>query len=256
MKTEQKEHILDILDKGSRFDGRKFDEMRPVEVTYDISPNAEGSALVKIGNTEVMAGVKMSIEQPYPDTPENGNLSVNVELLPLSNPSFEPGPPSIDAIELARVIDRGIRESGCIDVKSLCIEPGKKVWTVFVDVCSINDDGNLKDAASLAAIAAIKNARFPEVVDGEVNYKKKTDKSVPLNGVPIEVTIVKLGNHFLVDPCPEEENVAEARLTLASLEDGTLCALQKGGQQPLTTEQIDKMIELSVTKAAELRSKL
>lgn len=255
MKLAIDNHIRDVLDKGSRFDQRKKDEYREISVEYNVSPNAEGSARVKIGDTEVIAGVKMSVEPPYPDTPEHGNLSVNVELMAISSQEFEPGPPGAHAIELARVIDRGIRESGCIDTKSLCIEKGQKVWMIFVDVCSINDDGNLRDAGSLAALAAINDARFPEYEDGAINYKKKTDKPIPLTGNPIEVTVVKIGDHLIIDPTIEEEEVMDARLTVAVLEDGTLCALQKGGEA-LTSDQIDKMITLAKEKAKELRDKL
>ncbi len=252
----QREHIIKMLDKGYRFDRRKPEEIRDIEVTMNVSPNAEGSAKVSMGETVVIAGVKMSLEKPYPDCPDKGNLTVNVELLPMSNPEYEPGPPSIDAIELARVVDRGIRESDSIDVKDLCVEKGEKVWTVFVDICSINDAGNLRDAASLAAIAAIKNAKFPEIVDGELDYKHKSDKGLPLKEEPIEVTVLKIGNHYVVDPLIEEEKVLDSRLTVASLADGTLCAMQKGGWQTLTTEDVDKMIDLSVERAKEIREKL
>jgi len=90
----------------------------------------------------VFAGVKLEIGTPYPDTPDEGGLMINTELIPLSNPEFESGPPGIQAIELSRVVDRGIRESKAIDMKKLCIEPKEKVWTVIVDIIPINDEGN------------------------------------------------------------------------------------------------------------------
>ena len=103
MSDSFREHVLSYLDAGVRFDGRKLDEFRPVSVEYGISRNAEGSARVIIGSTHVLAGVKMAVEKPYPDTPQNGNLMVNVELLPLSNPDYEAGPPSEEAVEIAKV---------------------------------------------------------------------------------------------------------------------------------------------------------
>ncbi|MBU3941692.1 MAG: RNA-binding protein, partial [Nanoarchaeota archaeon] len=139
MSIEQKDHILDFLEKGIRFDGRKLDEYRPIKIERGFSENAEGSARVTIGDTEVLAGVKMSIMEPYPDTPDEGTMMINVELLPLSNPDFEPGPPGIQAIEIARVVDRGIRESKAIDTKKLCLKKREKVWSITVDICPIND---------------------------------------------------------------------------------------------------------------------
>ena len=78
-----------------------------------------------------------------------------MELIPLASPDFESGPPREKAIELARVVDRGIRESETIDMAKLCITPEEKVWIVFIDVHVLDYDGNLFDACSLAASAAL-----------------------------------------------------------------------------------------------------
>ena len=253
MNDSFKNHLLNALSKNVRGDGRKLDEFREIEIEYGISKTAEGSARVKFGDTEVVAGVKLLVSEPYPDTPDEGSIMVNAELLPLSNPEFEAGPPSIESIELARVIDRGIRESKAIDLKKLSIIPGEKCWTVSVDICTLNDDGNLLDASALAALAALKNALFPEYNDGEVNYKKKTDKKVPLEKLPISVTVFKLGNNLLVDPSPEEERWFDARLTVASLEDKSICALQKGGDKELSFDELSKMLDMALEKADVLR---
>jgi len=253
MKQELRKHVIKYMDDGLRFDGRKELEYRNISIEYGVSNTAEGSALVKMGGTEVMAGVKMSIESPYPDTPDQGTIMIGAELLPLSNPDFELGPPSINAIELARVVDRGIRESGAIDWKSLCIEPGEKVWVVSVDICPINDEGNLFDASALAAIAALKDARFPKYEDGKIDYKEKTDKGLEMKNTPLSVTVLKIGDKLIVDPLTEEESVLDARLTVATTEDGTITALQKGGDFPLSTEDISKMIDIAAEKAAYLR---
>jgi exosome complex component RRP42 len=191
--------------------------------------------------------------EPYPDSPSEGSIMVGVELLPLSSPDFESGPPSARAVELARIVDRGIRESKCLDFKSLCIKEGEKIWMVIIDVCIINDAGNLFDAAALAAIAALKSMRFPEYKDDKIDYKKKTDKGLELKDLPIEVTVIKIGDKFIVDADSEEEKAIDARLTVASLSDGTLCAMQKGGDFPLTDEDICKMVEIGIEKAKELR---
>jgi len=256
MKRTSQEHILKSLSKGIRFDGRKMDELREVSVEYGVSNSAEGSARVKIGDTEIIVGVKMAVETPYPDTADKGNLMVNAELLPLSSSDFESGPPSIVAIELARVVDRGIRESGAIDVKKLCITEGEKVWSVMIDICSINADGNLLDAASLGALAAIKDAKFPKYADEKVDYSEHTKESVPLAKEPIAVTVFKIGDHLIVDPLPDEEANADARLTITTVGDGTICSLQKGGECALSVEEIDKMAALAQEKGKELRSKL
>jgi len=250
-------HIINLLNADTRLDGRKLAEYRkPIEVEYGVVKTAEGSARVKIGETDVIVGIKMEVGEPYPDIPDEGTIIVGAELLPLSNPEFELGPPGIQAIELARVVDRGIRESKTVDFKKLCIAPGEKVWLLIIDICPINDAGNLFDASSLAALAALKDTKYP-FFDGEkVDYKQKTDKKLELEKAPIAVTVVKIGEKFIVDPDIEEEKVIDARLTVSSIEDGTLCALQKGGDFPLSVEDIDKMLDIGIEKAKELRKRL
>lgn len=259
MSKELRNHIIGLLDKGFRLDGRKPGDYRqPLVVESGFSRNAEGSARVVIGQTEVLAGIKMSIEKPYPDTPDEGCLMVGAELLPLSSPDFEAGPPGIQSIELARVVDRGIRESHAIDMAKLCIEKGEKSWGISIDVVTINDAGNLFDASALASIAALKNTKLPHLSeDGVVDYEKGLTKShLPLSHLPLSVTVAKIGPHFIVDPSTEEEKVIDARLTVATNEKGQLCAMQKGGDTPLGVDDIDKMVDLAVAKCDELRKLL
>src|SRR3989338_1722283 len=186
------ERIKEYLESGKRFDGRKPDEFREISIETGVSKNAEGSVRVKIGKTDVIAGVKMEVSEPYPDSPDNGNLVVSAELLPMSSSRYEAGPPKIEAIELARVTDRIVRESKFIDMEELCITKGEKVWTVYIDIYSINADGNLLDAAGLAAIAALRIAKMPKydkkeekIIRGEF-----TDKNIPLKKeTPISIVI-------------------------------------------------------------------
>lgn len=248
-----KEHLLRSLEKGVRYDGRSLLEFRQLTIEEGIYSAAEGSAKVKLGNTELLVGVKMAVEKPYPDTPEEGNLMVNAELTPLSNPAFEMGPPGKEAVEIARVIDRGIREAKAIDAKKLCITKGEEVWSVMIDVCTINAEGNLMDAGGIGAIAALKNAVFPEYKDKIINYQKKTKKKLPIVREPIPVTVFKIGKFFIVDPLPEEERLADARLTIALTKDDTICAMQKGDTEPLSITDIDTMIKIAIEKAKELR---
>jgi exosome complex component RRP42 len=248
-------HLKNLIEKDIREDGRKLDEYRKIKVEYGVSTSAEGSARVTFGETVVIAGVKMSLGTPFPDTPDEGVLIVNTELLPLSSPDFESGPPNIKSIELSRVVDRGIRESQAINVKKLCIKKGEQVWMINVDVYPLNDAGNLFDAASLAAIAAIKDTKIPVIKDNVVDYKKKSAKSLPLEGYPVECTVYIIGDKLLIDPSTEEEELVEARLTVATY-GNHLCAMQKGGNKALEQEEIEKMIDLAAKKTEELRKLL
>lgn len=259
MQNEIKEYMLTLFAKNTRKDGRKLlDYRKPIKVEYDISSkSAEGSSRVIIGDTEVIAGVKMAVGEPFPDTPDKGVLIVNAELVPLSSPDFETGPPSIQSIELSRVVDRGIRESKAINLDKLCIKKGEKVWLVFIDIYPINDAGNLFDAATLAATAALSNARFPKYDEKEdkVDYEKKTDTKLPLDKSVISCTVHKIGEHFLVDPVHEEELNSDVRLTVTS-DKNKIYAMQKGGDESISDEDIIKMVDIALDKSKELAKAL
>ncbi len=251
-----KQNLIKALESNIRVDNRKLLDFRRLKVEVNTVKTAEGFARVKLGETEVLAGVKLSVDKPFNDTPEEGVISVSADLSPLASPEFESGPPDIKSIELARIIDRGIREAEAVDLKKLCIEPWEKVWVVNVDICPINDDGNLIDASGIAAIIALHNTYFPEYDGKVVNYKKHTNKKLPVKKAPIPITVYKYVDVFLLDPTSDEEKLYDARLTAAVTEDNIITALQKGGDAALTRDEVKKMINLSIKKAGEIREKI
>jgi len=242
----KRDYIVDLARQGKRIDARAPDQHREISVEPGLVKPAQGSALVKLGNTQVLAGVKLERAEPYPDSPDSGVLMVNAELLPLASPTFEPGPPDEDAIELARVVDRGIRESGAIDLDKLAITPGEEVWAVFVDINVLDHDGNLIDASALAAIAALWHMKT-EGIEGW------TLPEFPILKKPIAVTIAKINGKLMADPCLDEENVMDARISITTTEDGSICAMQKGGIGCFTREELEAAYELARSRAVELR---
>jgi exosome complex component RRP42 len=257
MSNIQKQYLQNLVSKGVREDGRGLEDFRKIEVETGIIYKAEGSARVRLGKTEVIAGVKMDVGTPFPDTPDEGVLMVNAEFSPIASPLFETGPPRENSIELARVVDRGIRESHAVDTKKLCIAPGEKVWMIFIDIHIINHDGNLIDAAALASMAALYDAKMPEYdkKTGKADMSKKT-KKLPLLAKPITVTLFKAGGSFIVDPTRDEESIVDGRFTVATKDDGNLCALQKGGPESFSLDEIYKAFDISIKKGKELRKLL
>lgn len=245
-----------------RFDGRKLLESRDIEVSYDVSNKAEGSARVKIGKTDVIAGVKLDIGEPYPDSLDKGNLMVSGELIPIASPHFESGPPQFDDIETPRLVDKAIRESKMIDLSKLVITPGEKVWTVMIDIYPINDDGNLIDASTIAAIAALRKAVFPALKkDGKVDYEKRTKTPLPLEKeiTPFSISFSKIGGKLVLDPTREEEEAYEARITfgISKTKKGyRINSCQKRGESPITKEEILEMMKILPGKYDELSEKL
>jgi exosome complex component RRP42 len=237
-------------------------DFREFEVTYGVSNKAEGSARVKLGKTDVVAGVKLQTGEPYPDSPEKGNLMVSGDLLPMASPRFESGPPGFDAVELPRLVDRVIRHSDLLNLSELVIKQGEKVLTVIIDVYPINDDGNLIDASSIAAFAALQNAVFPEIdAEGKIDYDIKTKKKLPLakDVIPLSFSFFKLGDVLLLDPTREEQEACETRITFGvSKWNGQLMinSCQKKGEAILSSEDVAKMMEIIPAKYEELSKKL
>mgnify|MGYP001024854653 CR=1 FL=1 len=253
----RQKQIAQLIASGNRLDGRGLTDYREIKMEPGIIEKAEGSALVYIGKTEVLTGVKIETGEPFSDRPNEGVLTVNSEFVPLASPEFEAGPPGEESIELARVVDRGIRESKAIELEKMCILPGKKVFVVFVDVYVLNHDGNLIDTAALAALAALLNTKM-------FNYEVKDDEvkilpgftHLPVVNHPISVTFAEINGKLVVDPGLDEEEVMDARLTVTFEKNGKVCAMQKSGRGTFTNEQILEAVKIGQQKAEEIRKKV
>ena len=254
VETIRKAQMVQLLAQGKRIDERALDQPRELKIETGIIPKANGSAKVTLGNTQVIAGVKIATGIPFPDTPDKGILMVNAEILPLSSPYAEAGPPSEDAIELARVVDRGVRESEMVDLGKLSLVPGKTVIAVFVDCNIMNVDGNLFDATSYAVVAALRTAKMKK-------FKVKDDKveetddmvPVPVSKIPVSVTMARIGDSLVVDPNSEEEAAMDMRITITTDDDGNICASQKGEASVISPAQVLQAADTSIKVGKEIR---
>jgi exosome complex component RRP42 len=252
----RRSQMSEVLARGMRVDGRRLSDSRELSIETNVIEKAEGSARVKLGNTELIAGVKVNLGTPFPDTPDKGLLVVSAEVLPLASPYAEPGPPDEATIELARVADRGIRESGMIDVSKLVLVEGKHVYAVFVDVSILNVDGNLFDATSYAVVSSLLTTRIPKYTVDEKGQPMKTDEvePLPIQTIPVSVTQARIGDHLLVDPTSEEEALMDARITFVTDDKGNICAGQKGMPGSLSQEQVLQAASTARLKGEEVRA--
>jgi len=259
----ERKHVISLLEHGKRFDGRQLGEIRPVEMEVGFIEKAEGSARVKLGQTEVVIGVKTDVGTPFSDTPNRAVFTTTAELIPLASPTFEPGPPNENAVELARVVDRGIRESQCIDLQSedMVFIPGEKVRIVFLDMYILDHDGNLFDACALGAAAAFLTAKIKKGrVDPDTGELEMLEERIPLPLIrekfPICTTFVRIDKYQVIDPCLAEERVMDARITFGITEDGHIVAGQKGMAGAFRYEEIIEMSKQAMEKAKELQELL
>src|SRR4030065_1099730 len=217
--------INDLLEKGQRYDGRRFDEPRPLTIETGVIPKADGSARVRLGDTEVVTGIKIQPDRPFPDMGDKGIFICTAEILPLAHPTAEPGPPGEDVIELARVVDRGIRESGMIDLSQLVLVKDRSVIGIFADNSVIDHDGNLFDACSYASTAAVLSTKIPkwEIKDDTPVKVEGQESDAPITTIPVSVTMGRIGDYILVDPNGEEWECLDARITITTNSDGNIC---------------------------------
>lgn len=246
----RKDFIYNLILKGERADGRNFDQYREISIERDVIKKAEGSALVKLGSSQVLVGIKMQPGEPFPDSPNRGVIITNAELVPLASPTFEPGPPNEIGIELARVVDRGVRESKAVDLEALCIVPGKQVWIIFIDVHILDDCGNILDAASLGAIAALLTTKVPAS-----KFGLGDDFMLPVKDLPIATTAIEFNDVLMFDPGVDEEAIANTKLTVITTANGDICGMQKSGTGVLKPEQIYRIVDIACEKAKEIREK-
>jgi len=252
------EQMLEEISKGKRIDGRKLFETRSISIEPGVIEKANGSAKVKLGNTEVIAGIKIQTGSPFDDTPNKGLLIVTSEILPLAATWAEPGPPNEEVIELARVVDRGVRESKLIELTDLCLVEGKKVLAVFVDISVLNVDGNLFDAASYAAVTAVLTATMPKYKITKEGEIEDTGKQIPLNakGIPVSTTMALINDAIVVDPTLDEETVMEARFTLTTTSKDSICAGQKGFPGGFSSTQIELAVDTALKNGETIRKKI
>ncbi len=248
-KKVRRDYVLTTLKENYRLDGRGLYDFREIEVRQNVIETAEGSAMARIGTTVVLAGVKFDIITPFPQEPDKGALITGAELLPLASKHFEPGPPDIKSIEFARVVDRGLRSAEVVDLKELFIEEGKALG-IFVDLYVLNYGGNLFDAGSLAALAALLATKVPKVEDGEIIREEYVGK-LNVRAKPLSTTFGKIADITFLDPALEEESVLDARLTITT--DGEhVVSLQKGGVGSFKKDEVLDLINLSFKKREEL----
>jgi exosome complex component RRP42 len=253
----RKQQMWDAISKGKRLDGRDLDDIRPIEIELNTVKKANGSAKVKLGNSEVIAGIKVETGEPFEGLENKGALIVSAEVLPTASPYIEPGPPDEETVELARVVDRGVRESEMLDLDKLVLVPGKTVYTVFVDCSIINADGNLFDATSYAVVSALASSKMPifEVQDSKI-VDTGNVRDPPVTTLPASITMVRIGGAVIVDPTAEEEACMDARITITTNSNGYFTAIQKGATGSFSIEQIKKAAETARIKGEQIRAKL
>ncbi|CAD6565922.1 MAG: hypothetical protein CYPHOPRED_000096 [Cyphobasidiales sp. Tagirdzhanova-0007] len=248
------EYLSRFLEHGYRPDGRRPNEFREPILNVGSITSADGSALVKTGQTTILCGIRAEIAEPDLLAPSRGFLVPNVELPAMCSPKFRPGPPSDEAQVLSHRIRSILLSSAILPLSSLCIEPGKAAWVVYADLVCLNYDGNLVDAALVAVVAALQNTRLPKA-QWDVDLEEAVAVPDELNSLHLRSTVlcasfgVSEGGHLLCDPTAFEEPLLATHLSIVLDDDGMLRNVYQAGLGVRDTQLPAKLLVQAVAMA-------
>ncbi|KAG5253825.1 protein RRP45A [Salix suchowensis] len=261
--VNEKKFIETALASNLRIDGRNPLEYRKIIIKFG---REDGSSEVQLGQTHVMGFVTGQLVQPYQDRQNEGMLLIFTEFSPMADPSFDPGHPGESAVELGRIVDRGLRDSRAVDTESLCVLSGKLVWAIRIDLHIVDNGGNLIDAANIAALAALLTFRRPECTlggdDGQEVIVHPPEEREPLplivHHLPVAITFAFLGSEgkLVVDPTHSEEAVMAGRLIATVNANGDICAIQKAGGEGVPQSAIMHCLQLASMCAISITKKI
>ncbi|NXI16313.1 EXOS8 protein, partial [Irena cyanogastra] len=260
--VEPLEYYRRFLKENCRPDGRELGEFRTTTVNIGKClcsiTTADGSALVKLGNTTVICGIKAELAAPAVDSANKGYIVPNVELPSLCAERFRSGPPGEEAQAASQFIADVIENSQMIVKEDLCIANGKLAWVLYCDIICLDYDGNLLDASVFALLAALKNVQLPLVTINEetglseVNLKQKSPLIIRKHPVASSFAVFD-DTLLIVDPTAEEEDLATGTVTIVTDEEGRLCSVHKPGGSPLTGAKLQDCVTRAITRHKEVK---
>lgn len=223
---------------GARLDRRHLHQMRDIAIEFPLVER--GACAVTLGATRAFAIVSCALVDPAPLAPKRGFAEFHVRGEGTGGPTARD-----DATRLAATIDRLFARGRVVDAESLCVLPGRKVWSVRVDVSVLNDDGNATDAAVCAVSAALLHFRRPELTirNDEVTVHPPDERDpVPLHlhSPPFTVTsaVACGGSVFATDPTLAEEAATTdgGVVSVAVNGEGAVCGVYKGEGAAVTAD--------------------
>ncbi|PWN35327.1 ribosomal protein S5 domain 2-like protein [Meira miltonrushii] len=237
-------YLARFLDNAIRPDGRSFEAFRDVSVGVSTIETAQGSAIVRYGNSTIIAGVKgefidISDIQQTADVDEGDeddmqidtnkliglgpidkrSLVVGVDLTPMSSAKFKSGPPGEEAQVLASRLMRSFDVCPPFSADSLNIQGTSLRWCLFVDLVCLSYDGNLLDACTLAVNAALNDTKLPNTQSDDhglvCSSVESETKPLSLLSSPQTFTFgIVEGTHLLSDPNAFESTMISASITI------------------------------------------
>ena len=227
----------------SRIDGRKSDELRPVEIIPNINKFAEGSCLIRCGNTQVLCTASVEDRTP-PHVPfGEGWVTAEYSMLPRANrersrrdiSKLKLSPRSA---EIQRLVGRALRAA--VDMKKL----GERAITIDCDV--LQGDGGTRTASVTGGYVALCLAIRKLMEEGEIRE----------NPIITPVAAISAGiveDEALLDLCYEEDSSAQVDLNCVMTGDGQLVEIQGTGEgRAFTIAEQQELVKLCAKGIKEL----
>lgn len=248
--------VLKALSENLRLDKRQVYDVRDTKVEFF---QTRGGCIASLGDTKVSAQCSAELVKPKDTRPNEGALRINLELSPMAAQHFEPNKQTDFGVELNRLLEKNIKQSQCLDLESLCIRAGEKVWQVRVDLNALNHDGNILDCANFAVICALSHYRIPEVevVGDQIRIFTSEERSpMPLSilHIPLTTTFAFFdqGKYLLVDPTDIEERCMDGKLVIGMNRHQEICTMQLSGNILLLKDQIKRCVNIAGSKVTQL----
>ncbi|NXD19448.1 EXOS7 protein, partial [Spelaeornis formosus] len=247
----EKLYIVHGVQEDLRVDGRGCEDYRCAEVETDVVSNTSGSARVKLGETDILVGIKAEMGTPKLEKPDEGYLDFFVDCSS-NSPELEGRGGEELGTDIANTLYRVFSCENSVDLKSLCINPKEHCWVLYVDVLLLECGGNIFDAISIAVKAALFNTRIPKVhvLEDEEGTKEIELSDDPydcirlnVDEVPCIVTLSKIGYSHVVDATLQEEACSLASLLVSVTSKGAITSMKKVGKGSLDPESIFEMME-------------
>uniref|UniRef100_A0A182P5V7 Ribosomal RNA-processing protein 43 n=1 Tax=Anopheles epiroticus TaxID=199890 RepID=A0A182P5V7_9DIPT len=249
-------YYKDYLENNIRPDGRELEDLRPLAISFEVINSADGSAIVKVGNTTVVCGIKAELAMPNALEPKLGFLVPNVELSPVSSTSYRPGPPCDEAQVYSQSLADAISNSRCIDLQDLCVSPGKLVWCLYCDLVCLDHDGCVFDAAIIALVAAFHTVKLPTIRYNSDTEETEADTSslLPLavHCLPVTTTFLLVADRLIADPTAEEEKLASTTLTV-TVSDGKMSFFNQSGGHPMDCATLKKCVDSAMKRERSIK---
>ena len=260
----EKNFLLEGLWEGKRLDGRGTMEERKLEIFFG---KDYGCCQVLLGQTRVQASVSCSVTEPRVSRPNEGILNIYVDLSPIAAPRFEVGRLTEEAVEINRTLERCLKESRCLDLESLCIVSEEKVWSVRLDLQILNHCGNLADAASIAGLAALCQARRPDVTlrGAEVTVHPVSERDpIPLavhhHPVTTTFSMFQMASNsetlMVCDPSLLEEECSGGKMVIGVNAYREVCTLHLAGQVIIDKKLVLRLSQVAADKSKKIVEKI